>query len=171
MKGGIVRARCDICNKGIKGFAYRCSNCSFMMHPCCALLSTEMQISAHRHPIRLLSATTKITSTPSARGGGGGDPAVFACAHCQRKRSGRVYRCMCTDCDYHLHAVCAKSMVNGLHANGIEAPPEKPSMLGAAARIASHAVIGFVGGLIEGIGEGFGEVLIQSITKARSRNN
>ncbi|KAF2312027.1 hypothetical protein GH714_027793 [Hevea brasiliensis] len=80
-----------------------------------------------------------------------GEPG-FVCGECNRtKRSGRVYRC--TVCEYHLHAVCAKNMVNGLQANGIKGV-EKSSMLGTAARLASQVIIEFIGGLIEGLGEG-----------------
>lgn len=70
----------------------------------------------------------------------------------------------CSVCDYHLHALCAKDMVNGLYVHGIKAP-KKQSKIGAAAKLASHVVLGFLGGLIEGIGEGFGEVLIESLAK------
>lgn len=81
-----------------------------------------------------------------------------------------MYRCMV--CDYHLHAVCAKSMINGLQANGITAPekPRNSNMLGTAARLASQVVIEFIGGLIEGFGEGVGEALVQSIARGRRRN-
>lgn len=57
-------------------------------------------------------------------------------------------------------------MINGLHENGIKVP-EKPSMLGTAARLASQVVIEFIGGLIEGLGEGVGEALAQSIARGR----
>ncbi|MBA0678307.1 hypothetical protein Goari_019661, partial [Gossypium aridum] len=91
-----------------------------------------------------------------------GDPAGLACGECNRRRSGRVYRC--TICDYHLHAVCAKNMVNGLRANGLKGI-EKASMIGTAAKVASQVVKEFIGGLIEGLGEGVGQVLIQSAAR------
>lgn len=72
----------------------------------------------------------------------------------------------CTVCNYHLHAVCAKNMVNGLQANGIKGA-DKPSMFGTAAKVASQVVIEFIGGLIEGLGEGVGQVLIQSAARGR----
>lgn len=151
VKGGVSKTKCDVCSKPIKGYAFRCGACSFQMHPCCSKLSSELNFSGHSHTLRLLSATT-ISN---------GDHA-FVCGECKRRRSGREYHC--TVCDYHLHAVCAKSMINGLRANGLK-DHEKPSMLGAAARLASQVMIEFIGGLIEGIGEGVGEALAQNISK------
>ncbi|XP_073023989.1 protein VACUOLELESS GAMETOPHYTES [Primulina eburnea] len=155
-QGGIMPwPRCDICGKSSKGFTYRCRACSFQMHPCCALLSTQINFPIHPHPLKLLP--------PSNTAGD------MICGECKKlKRSGRMYRC--TVCEYHLHAVCAKTLVNGLHDNGITAP-EKPSVLGAAARLASQVVIEFIGGLIEGLGEGVGEVLVQNIARARCSRN
>ncbi|KAF5741002.1 hypothetical protein HS088_TW11G01084 [Tripterygium wilfordii] len=156
-KSGILNSKCDICGKPTKGYNFRCTVCGFQMHPCCAMLSTDINYSGHPHPqLKLLPATT-------LSNGGNHD---FVCAECNRKRSGRVYRC--TVCDYHLHAVCAKNRVNGLQANGHKGK-EKASMLGTAARIASQVVIEFIGGLVEGLGEGVGQVLIQSV--GRGRNN
>lgn len=122
------------------------------MHPCCAKLTTEFQFPAHPHMLRLLPAVNTATGT-----GNGG----VACGQCNKKRSGgRMYRC--TVCEYHLHAVCAKVLINGLEANGIP-PPERASALGTAARLASQVVIEFIGSLIEGFGEGMGEALVQNI--------
>ncbi|XP_042006561.1 uncharacterized protein LOC121755312 [Salvia splendens] len=154
-KGGISWPRCDVCGKSSKGFAFRCRACSFQMHPCCAMLTTEVRFPAHPHPLRLLPAV----STTSA-----GNGAAAACGECNKKRSGRVYRC--TVCEYHLHAVCAKVFINGLQANGIPTP-EKPSPLGTAARLAGQVVIEFIGGLIEGLGEGVGEALVQNMVRGR----
>ncbi|KAF8406767.1 hypothetical protein HHK36_008859 [Tetracentron sinense] len=149
-KGG---GRCDVCTKATKGYAFRCSTCNFEMHPCCAMLYQEMDFSAHPHTLYLMSLTS-------------GDSGII-CGECKRKRSGRVYGC--TVChDYHLHAVCAKDMLNGLHANGIKAP-ETPSRLGAAGKLISHVVLGFIGSLVEGIGEGIGEFFIDSIVRTHSR--
>ncbi|XVF75816.1 hypothetical protein PTKIN_Ptkin13bG0217100 [Pterospermum kingtungense] len=153
VKGGILKPKCDICAKTTKGSVFKCTVCSFQMHPCCAMLSTEINISVHHHTLRLLT----IPSQSSI-----GDPSGFVCGECNRRRSGRVYHC--TICHYHLHAVCAKNMVNGLQANGIKGM-DKPSMLGAAAKVASQVVIEFIGGLIEGLGEGVGQVLIQSAAR------
>lgn len=72
----------------------------------------------------------------------------------------------CTVCDYHLHAVCAKDMINGLQANGIKGPV-KPSMLGAAARLATLVIVEFIGGLIDGIGEGVGQAIVQNVAGGR----
>ncbi|XVE61164.1 hypothetical protein DITRI_Ditri06bG0017800 [Diplodiscus trichospermus] len=150
VKGGILKSRCEICAKPTKGCIFKCTVCSFQMHPCCAMLSTQIKISVHPHTLKLL---------PMSGLSSNGDPAGFVCRECKRRRSGRVYRC--TVCDYHLHAVCAKNMVNGLHANGIKGM-DKPSMLGTAAKLASQVVIVFLGSLIEGLGESVGQVLIQS---------
>lgn len=156
VKGGIAQSKCDVCSKPIKGYAFRCNACSFQMHPCCAMLSSEISLqSVHPHTLRLLPAPTALSS--------GSDPS-FVCVECRRKRSGtRVYHC--TVCDYHLHAVCAKNMINGLHENGIK-NREKPSVLGTAARLASQVVMEFIGGLIEGLGEGVAEVFVQDVTRS-----
>ncbi|XP_050376124.1 uncharacterized protein LOC126793602 [Argentina anserina] len=156
VKGGMAQSKCDVCNKPIKGFAFRCGACSFQMHPCCAMLSSEITLPyVHSHTLKLLPASS------------GNDPS-FVCGECRRKRSGtRVYHC--TVCDYHLHAVCAKNMINGLHENGIK-NREKPSMLGTAARLASQVVIEFIGGLIEGLGEGVAEVFVQNVTRSGRGN-
>ncbi|XP_057469612.1 protein VACUOLELESS GAMETOPHYTES-like isoform X1 [Actinidia eriantha] len=151
-QGGILWAKCDICWKPVKGFTFRCSACSFQMHPCCAMLSTQVSFPVHPHSLKLL---------PTIALSSGGDHPGFVCGECKRKKSGRVYRC--TVCDYHLHAVCAKNMINGLEDNGIKVVPEKPSMLGAAARVASLVIVEFIGGLFEGIGESVGQVLVQDI--------
>ncbi|XP_010266305.1 PREDICTED: uncharacterized protein LOC104603842 [Nelumbo nucifera] len=153
--GGFIRSRCDICGKTTKGYAYRCSTCNFEMHPCCAKLCRQMDFPVHPHTLILLPTTTLTSGDPN-----------FNCNECNRKGpGGRVYGC--TVCDYYLHAVCAKNMVNGLYANGIKAP-EKPSRLGAAVRLASHVVAGFIGGLLEGIGEGVGEAIFDSMVKSKS---
>ncbi|KAK9740258.1 hypothetical protein RND81_03G023000 [Saponaria officinalis] len=155
-KGGILRSKCDVCGKPTKGYLFHCSACSYQLHPCCAMLSAKMKFPTHTHPLVILPA--------SANSLLGGDPGELPCAECKRKRSGQVYRC--TVCDYYLHAVCAKNMVNGLHENGIRGL-DKPSVLGVAAKIASHVVVGFMGGLIEGLGEGLGEALTQNFAKGR----
>ncbi|KAL9238059.1 hypothetical protein vseg_012535 [Gypsophila vaccaria] len=156
-KGGILRWKCDVCGKPTKGYLFHCGVCSYQLHPCCAMLSAKMKFPTHPHPLVILPA--------SANSLLGGDPGELPCAECKRKRAGQVYRC--TVCDYYLHAVCAKNMVNGLHANGIKGL-DKPSALGVAAKLASHVVVGFMGGLIEGLGEGLGEALTQNFAKGGS---
>ncbi|XP_042385846.1 uncharacterized protein LOC121977329 [Zingiber officinale] len=149
--GGFLRPRsCDVCGRAARGFAFRCTaaSCGFEMHPCCAAMRAEMNFPAlHQHPLALA------LSPPAA--------AAAACGLCQRKRSGLAYRCAA--CGYSLHAACAKDSVNGLLAHGFRSPPEKPSKLGAAARVATQALFGIIGGLIEGIGEGIGEAFVDSI--------
>ncbi|KAK1393456.1 Cysteine/Histidine-rich C1 domain family protein [Heracleum sosnowskyi] len=149
--GRILWPRCDVCMKATKGFAYRCSACHFQMHPCCALLSNEMKLSIHEHRLKLLPPLL-------------GEHSGFTCGECKRQRSGRMYRCM--ECDYHLHAVCAKATVNGLEDNGIKITA-KPNMLGPTARFASQIVIHFLGSLVEGVGQSVGQVLVQDLAKGR----
>ena len=151
VKGGMVKSKCDICGKPAKGFAFICTACGYQMHPCCAMLNTKIDYAPHQHTLRILPATATVSSA---------DSTGFVCGECKRKRSGRVYHC--TVCDYHLHAWCAKSKINGLQANGIKVP-EKPSMFVAAGRVASKVVTGF----IEGLAEGLGEVLAQNINKGK----
>lgn len=154
-------SRCSVCSKPIAGYSFRCSVCSFQIHPCCAMLSTEMTFVVHPHPLALMPAMTLSS--------GGGEAAGFSCGECKRKRSGRAYRCTAPSCDYHLHAVCAKNLINGLRASGIPGL-EKRSMLETAGKIASQVVLEFIGGLIEGLGQGVGDVLVQSITRGRCTN-
>uniref|UniRef100_A0A7C8ZHV5 Zinc finger PHD-type domain-containing protein n=1 Tax=Opuntia streptacantha TaxID=393608 RepID=A0A7C8ZHV5_OPUST len=151
----LLKPTCDVCGKAEKGYMFKCSTCSFQLHPCCAKLSPKMNFTTHQHPLVMFPATATLS----------GD---IQCAECKRKRSGQVYRCRV--CDYYLHAVCAKSMVNGLHVNGLKGLDNKGGgnkMLGVAAKLASHVVMGFMGGIVEGIGEGLGEVLTQNLAKGR----
>ncbi|CAI9115329.1 OLC1v1016210C1 [Oldenlandia corymbosa var. corymbosa] len=182
-QAGLSWPKCDACGKSIKGFTFRCRACSFQMHPCCAMLSTEMifpplpweahSSNGHLHSLKLLPPGTQlnISSTTSTNSSGNNNTIGAAvCGECKMKRTaGRIYRC--TTCNYHLHAVCAKAMINGLRANGMTAPekPNKSMMLGTAARLASQVVIEFIGGLIEGVGEGVGQVLVQSMARGRRR--
>ncbi|KAL4353190.1 hypothetical protein GQ457_06G025000 [Hibiscus cannabinus] len=146
---------CGACKEYGAGERFTCTD--FQMHPCCAMLSTQINISVHPHTLRLLPGLS-----PSS------DPTGIVCGECNRRRSGKVYQC--TTCDYHLHAVCAKNMVNGLEANGIKGM-DRPSKVATAAKLASQVVIEFIGGLIEGIGESVGQVLIQTATRGRCCNN
>ncbi|XP_038899107.1 uncharacterized protein LOC120086497 [Benincasa hispida] len=158
VKGGIMQSKCEICAKPIKGFAFRCGVCSFQMHPCCAMLSSEMKVpSLHPHALRMLGAASSSSSSSSVVDH---PSSLVMCGECKRRRSGRMYRC--TVCEYHVHAVCAKSVKNGLRDNGHKGT-EKPSVLGTAARLASQVVVEFLGGIIEGLGEGVGEAFVQNI--------
>ncbi|KAG8377184.1 hypothetical protein BUALT_Bualt08G0001700 [Buddleja alternifolia] len=151
-KSGMSWPRCDVCGKSTKGFTFRCRACNFQMHPCCAMLSTEIHFpTVHPHPLRLLQTFNTQEN-------------VSSCGECKKKGPGRMYSC--TVCEYHLHAVCAKGFINGLQHNGVS-PPEKSSVVGTAARFASQIVVEFIGALIEGFGEGMGEVIVQSITRGR----
>jgi hypothetical protein len=157
VKGGGSKSKCDVCGNTTKGYAFRCSACGFQMHPCCAMLSTEVNFPCHPHTLRLLPASNTTSN---------GDPGVFVCGECKiRRRSGRVYHC-CV-CEYRLHAVCAKDMVNGLYANGIKGL-EKPSTQGGSRwHFASEVVVKILGGLLEGLAEGFGEGLVQNVGKGK----
>lgn len=155
-KGGIAKSRCDICGEPMKGYAFRCGACSFSMHPCCEMLPVDIVISNHPHKLQLLPPA----ASSSADLG-------FVCGECKKRRSGRVYGC--TVCGYYLHAVCAKSIVNGLYDSGIKGTEKHTSKLGAAARLASRVVSNFIGGLMESIGEGLGQALVQNVTKGKAR--
>lgn len=74
----------------------------------------------------------------------------------------------CTVCDYHLHAVCAKNIINGLRENGYKNGDGKPNVLGTAAKVASQVVIEFIGSIIEGLAEGVGQAIVQDVAKGRS---
>ncbi|KAL3639850.1 hypothetical protein CASFOL_014818 [Castilleja foliolosa] len=148
--------RCDVCGKSTKGFTFRCRACNFQMHPCCAMLSTEINVPIHPHPLRLLPALHNNTNKGAI------------CGECKKKRSGRVYRCKTCE-SYQVHAACAKSYINGLQDNGITMP-DKSSGLGIAARLASQVVIEFIGGLFEGFGEGVADALVQNIAGGRCIN-
>ncbi|CAI9777118.1 unnamed protein product [Fraxinus pennsylvanica] len=152
-KAGISWPKCDVCNKTTKGFIFRCRACSFQMHPCCAMLSTERNFPVHPHTLKLLPPTNTSSS--------GTDTGIL-CGECKKMRSGRLYRCKV--CDYHLHAVCAKNFINGLQ--GIP-PPEKPSKFGKTAQVATQVVIEFVGDLFEGFGETIADYLLQNIGRGR----
>lgn len=156
--GGSAKSTCDVCAKPSKGYAFRCCACSFQMHPCCAKLDSQVRFPCHAsHTLRLLPANISTSN---------GDAGNFVCGECKRKRAGRVYHC--TACDYHLHAVCAKNMVNGLHANGHSPRDEKPGRLrGSGWHIASQVVGKIIVGLLEGIAEGLGEGLVQNVGKGK----
>ncbi|KQJ90790.1 uncharacterized protein LOC104585122 [Brachypodium distachyon] len=156
--GGLLRFKCDICGKSVKGFCFRCACCGFGMHPCCAAMTRRMELpAAHGHPLLL------------AQGSDAGSiiAASFVCQVCRRRRSGRVYQCM--PCGYCLHAKCAKDMVNGLYVHGV-VPPERSNPLVAAAKVTINAIFGVIGGLVEGIGEGIGEAFVENIGRSRGRS-
>ncbi|KAL5557640.1 hypothetical protein UlMin_033851 [Ulmus minor] len=155
VKSGMAQSKCDVCNKTTKGYAFRCGACSFQMHPCCAMLSPEISLSVHPHTLRIVPANSATIDS-------------FGCGQCNRKRSGRVYHC--TVCDYHLHAVCAKNMVNGLRDNGHN-DKDKSSKLGNVVRFASQVAKEFVDGFIQGLAEGFGQVIIQDVARSGTRSS
>ncbi|CAN0928315.1 hypothetical protein LINGRAHAP2_LOCUS36413 [Linum grandiflorum] len=183
-KAGILqKSKCDVCGKATKGYTFRCSACTYQMHPCCAMLSDYITISIHPHPLKILPSSAISTSTvqmttqqspPFSSPATTALPAALldissACGECKKRRSGRMYKCTVCHEGYYLHAVCAKDMVNGLQANGIKGKEKGNGnkILGTAARVASLVVIEFLGGLVEGFGEGMGQVLVQSITNTK----
>ncbi|KAL0919392.1 hypothetical protein M5K25_011484 [Dendrobium thyrsiflorum] len=98
-----------------------------------------------------------------------GDVGIL-CRICHRKKSGLMY-CCGVSCGYCIHAICAKEMINGLYENGIK-PPEKSKMMGTSTlKLASHVIFGIIGDLFEGIGEGIGEALVDSIARGRCAKN
>ncbi|PKI35747.1 uncharacterized protein LOC116212896 [Punica granatum] len=158
VKGGMTKSKCEACGKSIKGYAFRCVPCNFQLHPCCAMLPQEIIFSAHPHTLRLLPAPASSSSTTT-----GADPSSL-CGECRRRRPGRLYRCTACGCDYCLHAVCAKVIFNGLYDTGIKDPEKKqPSVLAAAASLASKVVAGLFTGIAEGVGEGVGDLIVQNI--------
>ncbi|KAI6668401.1 hypothetical protein NL676_016112 [Syzygium grande] len=126
VKAGKANSKCDACGKSVKGFSFRCNACNFQIHPCCAMLPLEIVFAPHPHTLRLLMAS------PS------GSDTGFQCGECKRRRPGRIYRCAV--CDYHLHAICAKIIFNGLQDSGIREPTKSGTVLEAAARLASQVV-------------------------------
>ncbi|WOL12041.1 hypothetical protein Cni_G20805 [Canna indica] len=158
--GGFRRSRCDVCGKAAKGYAFRCTTCSFEMHPCCAAMRVEMNFLIHQHPLTLSPATSVHKAA---------DSSSMTCNVCRRTRSGQIYRCAA--CGYYLHAVCAKDMVNGLYVHGFRSPERSSNnKLGTAARMATQALFEIIGGLIEGIGEGIGEALFENIGRCMVRS-
>lgn len=157
-EGGFLRWKCDVCGKAAKGFGFRCTTCSFGMHPCCAAMRVVMNFPTHQHPLVLSPSAAVATGDAST-----------VCNVCQRKRSGQVYRCAAA-CGYCLHAACAKDMVNGLYVHGLRSPDKPNNMLGTAAKLTTQALVGIIGGLIEGIGEGIGEFLMDNIGRGSCRS-
>nr|GMD31091.1 Diacylglycerol kinase [Ipomoea batatas]GME05803.1 Diacylglycerol kinase [Ipomoea batatas]GME11055.1 Diacylglycerol kinase [Ipomoea batatas] len=162
---------CSGCKEYGAGKRYACQQCNFQLHDFCALSPPSLKTHPlhGQHQLLFHDKPKQGLGSPAAGGdqhghGGSAAPAAVSCGKCGKKRAGRVYGC--TACDYHLHAVCAKEMINGLQANGIN-PPEKPSVLGTAVKIAGQVVFEFIGGLIDGIGEGVGEAIVQNISGGR----
>jgi hypothetical protein len=81
---------------------------------------------------------------------------------CDRKGSSWVY--YCAKCSYYLDTVCAKTAINGLHAQGIVVPA-KPSKFKTAARFATQVGLLFVDGLVQGLGDGIAGVILDNITR------
>ncbi|KAH7523347.1 hypothetical protein FEM48_Zijuj06G0001200 [Ziziphus jujuba var. spinosa] len=142
------RFTCSGCKEHGAGKRYTCQQCDFQLHDFCALPPSALCRNPFHYQHQLV-----FYSKPGA------------CGECKRRRSGRMYHC--SVCDYHVHAVCAKDMMNGLHENGhSNKGKDKASVLGAAARLASQVVVDFIGGIMEGIGEGVGEAFVQNIARS-----
>ncbi|CAA2996644.1 Hypothetical predicted protein [Olea europaea subsp. europaea] len=152
-QAGISWLKCDVCNKTIKGFSFRCRACSFQMHPCCAMLSTERNFPVHPHTLKLLPPLNTSSSSTDNR---------ILCGECKKTRLGRVY--LCTVCDYHLHAVCAKNLINGL---ALEYPSPGKADHDWKKGHATQVVFEAVGGLFEGLGQTIAEYFLQNIARGR----
>ncbi|KAH9302742.1 hypothetical protein KI387_014325 [Taxus chinensis] len=148
--GGLKKSKCDVCGKTTNGFAFRCPTCNFCLHPCCSQLPNSLSFKGHpEHSLKLLS--------------GSPDGSPYTCNFCNKKGTTWVYHC--APCDYYLHALCAKPVINGLEEEGIVNVPPKKSKIGRAARYASQVVQLFVDGLVEGLGEGVGDALLNNVTR------
>ncbi|RWW48085.1 hypothetical protein BHE74_00045873 [Ensete ventricosum] len=151
---------CMGCKEYGAGRRFRCQTCGFDLHDFCALAPPALHNHPFHHKHQLVFFMKPAVAT--------GDPSTV-CSVCQRKRSGRVYRCAAA-CGYCLHAVCAKDIVNGLYVHGLRSPDKPNNMLGTAAKLATQALVGIIGGLVEGIGEGIGSVLMDSIGRGSCRS-
>ncbi|GLJ22801.1 hypothetical protein SUGI_0429630 [Cryptomeria japonica] len=149
--GGLKNSKCEICGKATKGFAFRCPTCSFNIHPCCSQLPPDLIIKEHpQHSLKLLAGSPIAGSSP------------YTCNVCNKKGTTWVY--YCAPCDFYLHALCAKGVINGLEQQGFTVPP-KLSKVGRAARYASQVVQIFVDGLVEGLGEGVADAIVDTISR------
>ncbi|GLJ22807.1 hypothetical protein SUGI_0429800 [Cryptomeria japonica] len=148
---GLKKPKCGVCGKATNGSAFRCSICSFCIHPCCLQLPPELSVKEHpQHSLKLLSASPLPNNSP------------YTCNACNKKGTTWVYYCV--PCEFYLHALCAKGVINGLQAQGISAPP-KMSRVARAARYASQVVRIFVDGLVEGLGEDVGDGILDIVTR------
>ncbi|XP_052880564.1 uncharacterized protein LOC108462591 [Gossypium arboreum] len=84
---------CSFCKRYVKGPAYSCSDCEYLLHESCLGFPREMKLQFHPlHPFQSLL-----------------DNSVKICHVC--KREIWYYICYsCVQCDLHLHAFCAKSL-------------------------------------------------------------
>ncbi|CAA2996646.1 Hypothetical predicted protein [Olea europaea subsp. europaea] len=123
------------------------------MHPCCAMLSTERNFPVHPHTLKLLPPLNTSSSSTDNR---------ILCGECKKTRLGRVY--LCTVCDYHLHAVCAKNLINGL---ALEYPSPGKADHDWKKGHATQVVFEAVGGLFEGLGQTIAEYFLQNIARGR----
>ncbi|KAH7366118.1 hypothetical protein KP509_18G064000 [Ceratopteris richardii] len=121
--------RCDGCKRAVADHAYRCRQCSFVLHQSCARMPKKtMHVSHENHPLRALTPTT--ATMPRAAD-------VRSCHQCQKRVRGWEFACI--DCDIHLHPRCAhlehhlphdtciSQDISGRNENGSSASPTSVS--------------------------------------------
>ncbi|KAH9300097.1 hypothetical protein KI387_011680, partial [Taxus chinensis] len=141
----LKKSKCFVCGKATNGFAFRCSTCNFSLHPCCSQLPAILFVKAHpQHTLKLLP------SSP------------YTCNFCKKRGTTWVY--CCTACGFYLHALCAKTAINSMEAEGTYVP-EKQSKFGRAVRYASHVTQLFVDSLVESLGQGAGDAILDNFTR------
>ncbi|GLJ22806.1 hypothetical protein SUGI_0429750 [Cryptomeria japonica] len=143
--GGLKKSKCGVCGKATNGSAFCCPTCSFCIHPCCLQLPPELTMKEHpQHSLKLASASPLPNNSP------------YTCNACNKIGTSWVY--YCAPCKFYLHALCAKGVINGFQAQGINAPPKK-GKVARATRYASQVVRIFVDGVLVGLGEGVLDVI------------
>ncbi|TYJ01983.1 hypothetical protein E1A91_A13G193200v1 [Gossypium mustelinum] len=84
---------CSFCKRYVKGPAYSCSDCEYLLHESCLGFPREMKLQFHPlHPFHSLL-----------------DNSVKICHVCKREIWYDICY-SCVQCDLHLHAFCAKSL-------------------------------------------------------------
>ncbi|GLJ22808.1 hypothetical protein SUGI_0429830 [Cryptomeria japonica] len=173
---------CSGCKEYGTGLRYRCSKCGFHMHEFCTKAPTTTSHPYHaQHELYFQNKPVGLKKSK--------------CEVCARATNGFVYRCpTCSFCihpccsqlpseltfkEHPQHPLKLLSVVadnspytcNACNKQGttwkqgISAPP-KLSKIGRAARYASQIVQIFVDGLLEGIGETVGDLILDTITRA-----
>ncbi|KAL2506063.1 Cysteine/Histidine-rich C1 domain family protein [Abeliophyllum distichum] len=177
---------CTGCKEYGSGKRFACQQCDFQLHEFCASSPPLLQ----NHPLHGQHQLVFHAKPKQAKAG----IAWPKCDVCNKSTKGFIFRCRA--CSFQMHPccaklsteinfpdvhphtlktvttikniliICAKAFINGLRDNDIPTP-EKPSMIGKTSRLVSQVVIEFIGGLIEGFGEGVGDYLVQNIVRGR----
>ncbi|KAF4365381.1 hypothetical protein F8388_012527 [Cannabis sativa] len=134
------RFTCAACKERGAGNRYSCLQCNFQLHDFCgsAFPSIKSHYLHSQHQLLLFSK-------PARQSKGLHTDATHAASKCT-----------------------LVTYINGLRENGHKNDDKSNNMLGTAARVASQVVFDFFGGLIEGIAEGVGQVIVQDVAKGRS---